>query len=56
MTSLPEIPGAVEEVMVISKGKKIAKVIQENQLATAVGLFVLWQFGLLGDAISYIGC
>ncbi len=53
---MTEISAPVEEAMLASKATKIVKVVQDNQLATAVGLFVLWQLGLLGDAISYIGC
>ena len=51
-----DITAPVEEALMASRATKVAKVIKENQFATAVGLFVLWQFGLLGDAISYIGC
>lgn len=53
---MTEVSAPVEEAMLASKATKIVKVVQDNQLATAVGLFVLWQLGLLGDAISYIGC
>lgn len=53
---MAEIPAPVEEALIASKATKVVKTLQDNQLATAVGLFVLWQLGLLGDAISYIGC
>jgi len=53
---MADIPAPVEDAMVITKAQKVATLVKENQFATAIGLFVLWQFGLLGDAISYIGC
>jgi hypothetical protein len=51
-----DIPTPVKEALFASRATKFAKLIKENQFATAVGFFVLWQFGLLGDAIAYIGC
>ncbi len=53
---MADITAPVEEALFASRATKVAKVIKENQFATAAGLFVLWQFGLLGDAVSYIGC
>ena len=53
---MAEIPAPVEEALFASRATKVVKVVQDNQLATAVGLFVLWQLGLVGEAIAYIGC
>ena len=45
----------VEEVMDATKWAQIIALIRENQLATALGLFVLWQTGVLLTLYGEVG-
>jgi len=44
------------EIVPLAKGAHIVQLIKENQLFTAVILFVLWQAGAIATAAEYAGC
>jgi hypothetical protein len=49
---LGEVP---EKVVPLAKGAQILKLVKENQLITAVIVFVLWQAGAIGEGLTIIG-
>ncbi len=51
--SLPE--QKCEDVATMAKGAQILKLVKENQLITAVIVFVLWQAGALQSAVNLVG-
>jgi hypothetical protein len=51
-TASPEV---VAEVMDATKWAQIIALVRENQLATALGLFVLWQTGVLLTLYGEVG-
>lgn len=53
MTSVPE---HLEKVVPLAKGAQIIQLVKDNQLFTAVILFVLWQAGAVAQAAEYAGC
>ena len=49
-------PGPVPEKAVsAAKMAQIGQLIKDNQILTAVIVFVLWQAGALTNAVSFIG-
>ena len=46
----------VDKVVPLAKGAQILQLVKDNQLITAVILFVLWQAGMVADAAAYAGC
>ena len=52
MIMLGEVP---EKVVPLAKGAQVLKLVKENQLITAVIVFVLWQAGALQSGIGLIG-
>ena len=46
----------VDEVVPLAKGAQIVQLVKDNQLVTAVILFVLWQAGAVATAAEYAGC
>jgi hypothetical protein len=52
MTIDGPVPGKAVEA---AKLAQIGKLIKDNQLVTAVVVFVLWQAGALANAVSFIG-
>lgn len=50
MTTIPE------KVVPLAKGAQIMQLIKENQLITAVVVFVLWQAGAVAEAAAIVGC
>lgn len=48
------IPGK-EEAIASVKLAQILNLIRNNQLATAVLIFIAWQLGVIADATSYVG-
>ena len=45
-----------EEVVPLAKGAQVLKLVKDNQLITAVIVFVLWQAGAVTEAFAYAGC
>jgi hypothetical protein len=45
-----------EQVVPLAKSAQIIQLVKENQLITAVILFVLWQAGAVAEAASLAGC
>lgn len=45
-----------EQVVPIAKGAQIIQLVKDNQLVTAVIVFVLWQAGALAEAMAFAGC
>ncbi len=52
--SLPE--QKCEDVATVAKGAQILNLVKENQLITAVIVFVLWQAGVVAEAATFVGC
>lgn len=46
----------VEKVVPLAKGAQVLQLIKDNQLVTAVIVFVLWQAGALAEAAAFAGC
>ncbi len=44
-----------EKAVSAAKIAQIGQLIKDNQLVTAVVVFVLWQAGALANAVSFIG-
>ena len=49
-------PEPLEKIAPLAKGAQIMQLLKDNQLATAVILFVLWQAGAVATAAEYAGC
>jgi len=49
---LSDVP---EKVVPLAKGAQVLKLVKENQLITAVIVFILWQAGALQSGIGLIG-
>jgi len=49
---LSDVP---EKVVPLAKGAQILNLVRENQLITAVIVFILWQAGALQSGIGLIG-
>jgi len=49
---LSDVP---EKVVPLAKGAQVLNLIRENQLITAVIVFMLWQAGALQSGIGLIG-
>ena len=45
-----------DSVVPLAKGAQVLQLVKDNQLITAVIVFVLWQAGALTEALSYAGC
>ncbi len=45
-----------EEVVPLAKGAQVLQLVKDNQLITAVIVFILWQAGAVTDALSMAGC
>lgn len=52
MTAAPQ---QAEKVLAVAKAAQIATLVKENQLVTALVLFILWQSGALISAYSTAG-
>ena len=50
----PETPEAVQKAIAFAKTAQIAEFIRNNQILTALGLFVLWQAGAFLSAYSHV--
>ncbi len=51
-----DIKPLVDDVLPLAKGAQIAQMIKENQLITAVVLFILWQAGAVSQGVALVGC
>ena len=40
----------------LAKGAQILQLVKDNQLITAVIVFVLWQAGAVTEALTFAGC
>jgi len=49
---LSDVP---EKVVPLAKGAQVLNLVRENQLITAVIVFILWQAGALQSGIGLIG-
>lgn len=47
-------PEVVEKAIDLSRYAQLIAFVKENQLLTALGLFILWQTGALLSAVSYV--
>ncbi len=45
-----------EKVVPLAKGAQILQLVKDNQLITAVIVFVLWQAGAVTEALTFAGC
>ena len=52
MIMLSDVP---EKVVPLAKGAQVLNLIRENQLITAVIVFMLWQAGVLESGIGLLG-
>ena len=50
------IPDPLEKIVPIARGAQIIQLVKDNQLITAVILFVLWQAGAVAQAAEMAGC
>ncbi len=57
MSRIPEeVVPLAQEVVPLAKGAQVLNLIRENQLITAVIVFILWQAGAMTDALTFVGC
>ncbi len=52
---MSRLPEDVVEVVPLAKGAQVLNLIRENQLITAVIVFVLWQAGAVESGIGLLG-
>ena len=45
-----------KDVVPLAKGAQVLQLVKDNQLITAVIVFILWQAGVLAEALAYAGC
>ncbi len=50
------VPDPIDKVVPLAKGAQVLQLVKDNQLITAVIVFVLWQAGALAEALAYAGC
>lgn len=53
---MASIPDPLQQVVPLAKGAQIIQLVKDNQLITAVILFVLWQAGAVAQAAELAGC
>jgi len=53
---MSEIPISGKDVVPLAKGAQILQLVKDNQLITAVIVFILWQAGALAQAAEMAGC
>ncbi len=54
MSTIPAQPESLEKAIDVARAAQIASYVRENQLLTAVVLFVLWQAGAFVSALGYV--
>ena len=54
MSSIPHDPDSIEKALTIAKTAQIAEFIRNNQILTALALFVLWQTGAFLSAYGQV--
>ncbi len=47
-------PDVAEKALTAAKAAQLVQLIKDNQLMTALGLFILWQAGAFVSAYSYV--
>ncbi len=52
--SIPPQPEVIEKSIDVAKAAQIAAFVRENQILTALVLFVLWQTGAFLSAMTYV--
>jgi hypothetical protein len=45
-----------DEVVPLAKGAQVLQLVKDNQLITAVIVFILWQAGAVTEALTFAGC
>ena len=50
------IPDPIEQVAPLAKGAQVLQLVKDNQLITAVIVFILWQAGAVAEALAFAGC
>ena len=50
------VDDGVGKVVPLAKGAQILNLVKENQLITAVIVFILWQAGAVAEAAAIVGC
>lgn len=45
-----------DSVVPLAKGAQVLKLVKDNQLVTAVIVFILWQVGALAEVLAFAGC
>ncbi len=45
-----------DEVVPLAKGAQVLQLVKDNQLITAVIVFILWQAGAVAEALAFAGC
>jgi len=48
-------PVAGSDVVAVAKGAQVLQLVKDNQLITAVIVFILWQAGALQSGINLLG-
>jgi len=54
-TPPPNEPVAGSDVVAVAKGAQVLQLVKDNQLITAVIVFILWQAGALQSGINLLG-
>ena len=47
-------PDVAEKALTAARAAQLGQLIKDNQLMTALGLFILWQAGAFVSAYSYV--
>jgi len=45
-----------KDVVPLAKGAQVLQLVKDNQLITAVIVFILWQAGAVAEALAFAGC
>jgi len=48
--------GDIDKVVPLAKGAQVLQLVKDNQLITAVIVFILWQAGAVAEALAFAGC
>jgi len=53
---MTNVPDPLQQVAPLAKGAQVLQLVKDNQLITAVIVFVLWQAGAVTEALAFAGC
>jgi len=53
---MASVPDPLQQVAPLAKGAQVLQLVKDNQLITAVIVFVLWQAGAVTEALAFAGC